>query len=106
MRGFNEHGIRTANNRSPNQMWLNEENPLAHDRLDETPEDLQYYGYDPQAPLLFENSNNNVVVSPIYGTPDSEFTRVLQEVDLLRDSNNMGINVYLDALTLLQTLLN
>ena len=53
MRGFNEHGIRTANNWSPNQMWingmLNEENPLAHDRLDETPEDLQYYGYDPQA---------------------------------------------------------
>ena len=110
MRGFNEHGIRTANNWSPNQMWingmLNEENPLAHDRLDETPEDLQYYGYDPQAPSPFENSDNNVVVSPIYGTPDSEFTRVLQEVDPLRDSNNMGIDVYLDALTLLQPLLN
>ena len=63
---------------------LNEKNPLAHDRLDETPEDLQYYGYDSQAPSPYENSDNNVVVSPIYGTPDSEFTRVLQEVDPLR----------------------
>ena len=102
MRGFNEHGIRAANNWSPNQMWLNrmlnEENPLACDCLDETPEDLQYYKYDPQAHSPFENIDNNVVVSPIYGTPDSEFTRVLQEVDPLRDSNHMGINVYLDAL--------
>ena len=30
----------------------------------------------------------------------------LQEVDPLRDSNNMGIDVYLDALTLLQPLVN
>lgn len=109
-RTFNEHGIRTANNWSPNQMWLNgmvnEENPLKHDALDETQDDLQYYGYDPHAPSPFEDSDNNVVVSPIYETLDSEFMRALQRVNPLRDSNDMGIDVYLEALTLVEELLN
>ncbi|CAB4030288.1 Hypothetical predicted protein [Paramuricea clavata] len=109
-RAFNEHGIRTANNWSPNQMWLNgmmnEENPLKHDGLDETPDDLQYYGYDPHAPSPFEDSDNNVVVSPIYETPDTKFMRAPQRVNPLRDSNDMGIDVYPEALTLVKELLN
>lgn len=64
---FNNHGIRTANNWSPNQMWLNgmmnEDNPLAQERLDEDPDDSQHYGYDPDGPSPFEETNNNVVVS-------------------------------------------
>ena len=42
MRPFNEDGIRTASNWSPNQMWLNgmlnKENPLTQNSQDETPD--------------------------------------------------------------------
>lgn len=111
MRAFNEHGVRTASNWSPNQMWLNgmlnEENPLTHNSLDETPDDLQYYGYDPEAPSPFENSDNNVVVSPNYTAPNSEeFIRALQAINPLRDSNEMGIDLFIEALMLVQQLLN
>ena len=66
---FNHHGIRTASHWSPNQMWLNgmmnNENPLANNVLDENPEDMQFYGYDPDGPSPFEDSDNDVVVPPV-----------------------------------------
>lgn len=106
---FNNHGVRTANNWSPNQMWLNgmmnAENPLAHEGLDDTPDDLQFYGYDPNGPSPFEDSDNNVVVSPIYHETTAEILTILQTVDPLRPSTEMGIDVYLDALGLVENML-
>ena len=107
---FNHHGVRTASSWSPNQMWLNgmmsEENPLAHDRLDENPEDLQYYGYDPDSPSPFEDTENNVVVSPIHIERGLEVAAFLQTIlDPLRPSNEMGIDVYVEALTLVANFL-
>ena len=89
-------------------MWLNgmmnAENQLAHEGLDDTPDDLQFYGYDPNGPSPFEDSDN-VVVSPIYHETTAEILTILQTVDPLRPSTEMGIDVYLDALGLLENML-
>ena len=106
---FNKHGIRTANNWSPNQMWLNgmmnEDNPLAHERLDENPNDPQHYGYDPNGPSPFEETNNNVVVPAInFDYPSERTTVALEAIDPLRHSTQMGIDVYVEVLHLVQNL--
>ena len=50
-------------------MWLkgmiNDENSPANDKLDENPEHIQFYGYDPDGPSPFEDTNNDVVVPPV-----------------------------------------
>ncbi|CAB4028846.1 Hypothetical predicted protein, partial [Paramuricea clavata] len=49
---FDPHAVRTENNWTPYQMWLNgmmhERNPLVHSQLHDNPDDVEYYGYDPQ----------------------------------------------------------
>ena len=83
---------------SPNQMWLNgmmnAENPLAYDELDDTPDDLNFYGYDPNGPSPVEDSDINVIVSPIYhNETTAEILTILQTVDPFRPSTEMGIDV-------------
>ena len=71
METFNHHGLRTENNWSPYQLWLNgmlnPDNPLASGLLDDEvdPELHEFYGFDPEAPIPLEESSNNVVVPPI-----------------------------------------
>lgn len=107
---FNNHGIRTANHWSPNQMWLNgmmnDENPLANDRLDENPQDLQFYGYDPDGPSPFDDTDNNIVVPPVVIEHHLEVLEVFQRLlDPLRPSYEMGIDVYVEALRLIENVL-
>lgn len=68
MEGFNHHRVRTEKNWSPYKMRLNgmlhSDNPLAQGLLDEQPDDLEYYGYDPDGPTCM-GEDNNVVVEPI-----------------------------------------
>lgn len=105
MSAFNEHKIRTAGYQSPNQMWLagmlNPLNPLSHENLDDGPEDLTVYGEDPEGPSPFEDTNNNVVVSEA-SIPNSELMSesILQNVNPLAESTEMGIDLYLRALTI------
>ena len=52
MVSFNDHPVQTEHNWSPNQMWLNGMmnpcNPLAVGNLDDNPEDITFYGEDPE----------------------------------------------------------
>ena len=87
--------------------WYDEENPLANDRIDENPEDLQFYGYDPDGPSPFEDTDNNVVVLPVviqHGSEVLEFFR--RSLDLLKPSNEMGIDVYVEMLRLIENVLD
>ena len=91
-------------------MWLNgmmnDENPLANDRLDENPQDLQFYGYDTDGPSPFDDTDNNVVVPPIVIEHDLEALEVFQRLlDPLRLSYEMGIDLYAEALRLLENVL-
>ena len=105
MISFNDHPVQTEHNWSPNQMWLNEmmnpRNPLANGRTDDDPEDIRFYGEDPEGPMSLEESNNNVEVFPAQlsnvNTDDltAELTNVL---DPLQESSCFGVDVYAQAL--------
>lgn len=100
MEAFNHHKVRTAHHWSPYQMWvngmLNEENPLAHGQLDEDPNDLEFYGVDPDGPSPFEDSNNNVVVPPVTLPVEHQSVqaKVLECINPLTSSTEMGIDIY------------
>ena len=100
---FNHHGIRTANSWSPYQMWMNgmpfDDNPLSHGGLDEDPDDLVFYGRDPQGPSPFDDSDNDVTVSPIEILKQDEVLQILkQEIDPLKSSIDIGMDVYINVL--------
>ena len=108
---FNHYGIRTANSWSPYQMWMNgilhDDNPLSHGGLDEDPDDLVFYGHDPQGPSPFDDSDNNVTVSPIEIPKQDEVLQILiQEIDPLKSSTDMGMDIYINALDLVKQAVN
>ena len=99
----NEHKIRTARNWSPNQLWINGmmdiNNPSSHGELDEDPQNLELYGEDPQGPTPFDDSENEVIVLPVELQGASTIANsVLQVIDPLMESNEMGIDIYSVAL--------
>lgn len=107
LEAFNHHGIRTANSWSPHQMWINgmlhENNPLSHGDLDEDPYELAFYGYDPQVPSPFDDSDNNVTVPQIDIPKEDEVLQILnQGIDPLMSSTDMGIDIYMGALDLVK----
>ena len=70
--------------------------PLSHRQLDEDPNDLEFYGVDPEGPSPFEDSNNNVVVPPVTlpGEHQSVQAKVLEQIDPLASSTQMGMDIY------------
>ena len=75
---------------------LNEEIPLAHGQLDEDPNDLEFYGVDPDGPFPFEESNKNVAVPPVTLLVEHQSfqAKVLEQIDPLTSSTQMGIHIY------------
>ena len=100
---FNNHGLSTEHNWSPNQIWLNgilgENNPLNssesfHESVD------QFYGEDPDGPHP-QADDDGVVVAPVeiaHSREVSDF--VLHLVDVNGPSNQAGIDIYSTVLTL------
>lgn len=101
---FNHHNVRTERNWSPNQMWLNgmmhHDNPLAHGEIDEEPDDIESYGYDPDGPTPLDSDNNVVVHDIDLGDNEVLKSFVLERLDPLRESNYMGIGIFQEALEL------
>ena len=96
---FNHHKVRTERNCSPNQLWINgmfhPDNPLAHAELDEESHD-----FDPYVPSSVE-SDNNVIVEAVDLPHDDLLTSfVLETIDPLQQSDEMGIDIYIKALEL------
>ncbi len=107
MEAFNHHNVRTMQNWSPNQVWMNSisnpENPLLNGQPDPLPESAEFYGYDPHGPTPFNESDNNVVVPLIDIDNAREIEQeVLHVIDPLAPSNEMGIDIYEDVLNFLQ----
>ena len=108
LQAFNHHKIRIAQNWSPYQMWINNmmnpDNPLSDGQPDQLPEDEQFYGYDPEGPSPFENSDNVVVVPPVNMENDDVIqSEHLQIIDHLMPSTQMGVDIYEEVLHLLAT---
>ena len=96
---FNEHPMRTEHNWSPNQMWVN--GMANRPTLDDDPDDLQYYGIDPQGPTPIEELSTvevDDVTNPLTGLQNE----LLQEtIDPLSESHDFGIDVYLQTRALI-----
>ena len=101
---FNNHSVSTEGNWTPYQMWMNgmmhRNNPLAHGALDGEPDDLELYGYDPEGPSPLDETNN-VVVEPIALNNFME-SYVLDTIDPLMQSTQLGIDLYTKALDLVR----
>ena len=111
MEAFNNHGIRTASNWSPYQLWLNgmmhADNPLAKGKLDEDPADFQYYGQDPDGPSPFDESDNIVQVPPInLDHADDVSVELQRRINPLESSCQMGIDIYLEALKFVENFIS
>ena len=79
-------------------------NPPAHGDVDGEPGDIQLYGYDPEGPSPSEE--DNVVVEPIsLDNRHSIESYVLDVVDLLTHSTQLGIDLYIQALDLVRDIM-
>ena len=92
-------------------MWINNisdpENPLFTGQPDPPPESAEFYGYDPHGPTPIIDSDNNVVVPPIDIENATELqSAILDVVDPLAASNEMGIDIYEEVLTFLRNMTN
>ena len=86
---------------------LHDDNPLSHGGLNEDPDDLVFYGHDPQGPSPFDDSDNKVTVSPIEIPKQDEVLQILiQEIDPLKSSTDMGMDIYINALDLVKQAVN
>ena len=101
---FNDHPVQTEHNWSPNQMWwngmMNPCNPLAIGNLDDDPEDLTFYGEDPEGQTP-EESDNNVEVFPAQLSNinnDELTTHLSNSIDPLQESSSFGIDIYTQSL--------
>ena len=65
--------------------------PLSHDELDEDVSDLAMYGYDAQGPWTIHSDNNAVVEPVVLHNGDALKSFVLENVDPLSYSCDMGI---------------
>ena len=103
---FNHHKIRTANNWSPYQMWVNgmmhQDNPLVHGYLDEDPDSIELYGEDPDGRSPFEDSANNVEDSVSINNGEDLSRDISDHLDLLRTPDHKGIDIYQEVLGLVE----
>ena len=77
-------------------------NPFPHSQLDDDPDDLEYYGYDPQG--LSPLESNNVVVVPQIKLGNNEEIRsfLLHNLNPLSQSSDKGIEIYVNAVHLVE----
>ena len=77
-------------------MWLNDmlnpSNPLVENLVDNLVDSADLFGVDPEGPLPFENSDNNVF--NITGDLELIQQTVLDQFDLLISSTQMGIDIF------------
>ena len=102
---YNYHRLSTERNWTPNQIWLNgmldSDNPLNKGQLDDNPDNMDFYGEDLQGPISTEG--NNVQVPPI-SIPFEDFLRnyLKTKIEANAESNEMGIDIYLKTLRLVE----
>lgn len=100
---WNDHPLRTEHNWSPNRLWLNGNINSRNRSLstvqnimntdDMSADDLEWYGYDPSAPVP-EDDLPHVVVEDIGGIEEN-IAVLIRTINPLQTSNSMGLDLYL-----------
>ena len=103
---WNQHPLRTERNWSPVQMWTNGMVDIRNRGntgsvwLDEQVDDLEWYGYDPDAPTPSDDGLSIVDVNDI-AVPDIEVDHITQNINPLAFSDSFGIDIYEQALNMM-----
>ena len=108
---WNHHAMRTERNWSPVQMWTNGMVDIrSHGRTgavdvsmaSEQVDELEWYGYDPNAPTPIDNGLSIVNVDDILlDLPDVELYDITHNINPLAYSDSFGIDIYEQALNLI-----
>ena len=104
---WNRHPVRTEHNWTPSRMWLNGISDVRNRHLatvqdiindDEvlSSDDLEWYGYDPNAPAARDGSETQVEVYDLDGMP-VELLEIISTVEPLQESENLGVDLYMDV---------
>ena len=100
---WNLHPIRTERNWSPVQMWTNGMIDLRNQSLTAvadvvgysgSADDLEWYGYDPQAPHPNDDGLSTVLVDNVNFDVSEELENQLSYINPLAESNNFGIDLH------------
>jgi len=105
---YNDHRLSSEHNWTPNQIWhngiiLNPDNPLSSNGLDDTIEP-EFFGEDPSAPFPLSEDNNVIVNPPNLDNNEYLMQLINGRLDVNRPSSEMGIDIYLDAMSIVQNL--
>ena len=101
---YNDHRLSSERNWTPNQIWrngiLDQDNPLSTNDLDDSIEP-EFFGEDPSAPFPISESNNVNVTPPNIDNHEYLSEVIKDKLDVNKPSNEMGIDIYLEALDIL-----
>ena len=106
---WNKHPLRTEGNWSPERIWLNgmidkrnnHQCQVAdvYEQLGE--DDLAWYGVDPQGPIPGDDDPPQVDLDDVSNPFTPEEMAQLQQIDVLRESNCYGLDIFNEAISLL-----
>ena len=106
MEAYNNHRLSTEHNWIPNQIWYNSMsnpvNPITNDLVDEETNYIQYYVEDSEGLYPIDPDVNNVVVSAVDVPLAEKINNLMRNsTDPVRESPDMGIDIYLAVLGLI-----
>ena len=107
--GWNKHPLRTEKNWSPQRIWTNgmtdtrKHHLTAVSDIHATPilEDLEWFGFDPQAPSPGDEGLATVEVNNVSADFSVEETEIISHYDVIGNSQNFGIDISLELSELL-----
>ena len=100
--GWNNHGIRTEHNRTPNQLFISGSLQLRHsglvalDFFEDVPE---HYGVDEDGAAIANTADGVTVPRISFQLSALELDELKQTIDPLENCQNYGIDIYLRVIT-------
>ncbi len=102
--GWNKHPLCTERNQSPERLWANGMMNFRNRHQVQVAEfeeninnSLDWYGFDPNAPTPVDDGLSQVELDDIASPFSVEELNLLRNIDVLRESNNYGIDIFLEA---------
>lgn len=102
--GWNRHPLRTEGNKCPERLWTNGMIDLRNQQQLQIAEIagstdgsfFEWFGFDPEAPTPSEDLSQ-VELEDIPTPFTVEELQLLSQIDVLRESNNYGIDIFVQA---------
>ena len=107
--GWNKYPLRTEKNWSPQRIWTNgvidarNRHLTAVSDMHAAPvlEDLEWFGFDTHAPSPGDEGLSTGEVNDVLADFSVEESKIISHYDVMRNSQNFGIDIYLELCELL-----